>query len=579
MSQTNRETDDELLRQIVERAKLAIWAASGKEHNYAIRLWSAGAEEIYGFSKSDAIGANYLDLVVDELERPQAIVDHDTTIETGRHYRNLALDHTRDGSTRVILTQGFPLWHPELKEHLQAEIGIDITEVQGQETDWLNRVRELALRQEEADARLRLISQLRDIAAAVTALSYERTGLDQMVAVLARSVAELADHKTATQVWYESPGKDLVLSKASEESAWDGQFADADLVNWCLRSRNSVFIDYKSHIPPSLSAAQHKRRWGRDVPPFPRSIEKSGPQPPLALLPLIFGEEPFGVLLVWIEPPFSFDRSFMEALNLLAVQAALGIANARFVRDLRSQSEVIAQVQERATRTRLSFDFAHRTRNLVEPILGNCQLLLEELREPVTAKTLRSAREMVADIARSSRDFLRTAQNTRRTNQATSFELNDTLQFLRNRVQAQHPGMVVSFRRATRSAPVRAIKEELVAAFENILYNSIEAVNGRGRVEIRATVSRPKSGPRVNIRIRDWGPGIPDAVAGQMWTGISTKGAGHGYGLPRSKEVFESLGGSISLEAAVEGTCMKICLPLADQRRNRTGVRSKGSVR
>jgi hypothetical protein len=72
-------TEDEinLILWVAWRLPIAIWAAEGRDEDYAIRLWTPGAEKLYGFSKQEALNKNYLNLFVDIKERIQAEYDHE----------------------------------------------------------------------------------------------------------------------------------------------------------------------------------------------------------------------------------------------------------------------------------------------------------------------------------------------------------------------------------------------------------------------------------------------------------------------------------------------------------------------
>ena len=72
--------DDELLLQIIRGARLTLWAADDAEENFAIRLWNKGAEHIYGYTRAEALGRNYIELFVNPDERDNAISDHEQVL-------------------------------------------------------------------------------------------------------------------------------------------------------------------------------------------------------------------------------------------------------------------------------------------------------------------------------------------------------------------------------------------------------------------------------------------------------------------------------------------------------------------
>src|SRR5437588_12858182 len=130
----------DLILELVSRLPVALWAASGEADHFAVRLWSPGAELLYGYSQDEVLGRNYIETFVNRLERRQAIVDHKIVETTRRPYRNLARDRRRDKTTRLMLTQGIALWHPVLQHHLQGELTVDATDVPGKDRNWLEQV-------------------------------------------------------------------------------------------------------------------------------------------------------------------------------------------------------------------------------------------------------------------------------------------------------------------------------------------------------------------------------------------------------------------------------------------------------
>ncbi|MBI5472909.1 MAG: HAMP domain-containing protein [Ignavibacteriae bacterium] len=108
--------------------------------------------------------------------------------------------------------------------------------------------------------------------------------------------------------------------------------------------------------------------------------------------------------------------------------------------------------------------------------------------------------------------------------------------------------------------PIMADREELRRAFINIIRNGIQAMNGEGRMIV--TTEQQNGG--VEIRIRDFGVGIPDEIKGKLFQpNFSTKTDGMGLGLAIVKKTVEDMQGSITLESVVnEGTTVIVHIPL-----------------
>ncbi len=112
---------------LVKKAHVSIWAA---DRDQRIVLWNSGAEKIYGHSERDALGKNYLELIVDEVERDQSGADCRRIIDTDYRQDNcLAYDHDTSGKRTHMLTNCFRITDPTTGEHYQAEIGIEISDL------------------------------------------------------------------------------------------------------------------------------------------------------------------------------------------------------------------------------------------------------------------------------------------------------------------------------------------------------------------------------------------------------------------------------------------------------------------
>lgn len=107
---------------------------------------------------------------------------------------------------------------------------------------------------------------------------------------------------------------------------------------------------------------------------------------------------------------------------------------------------------------------------------------------------------------------------------------------------------------------VGADKEQLRLAFENIVKNAVEAMNGRGtiRLEIR------KSDKTGQVIFQDSGPGIaPEHIDRIFEPLFTTKPAGVGFGLPNARMIIGKHGGTIEVKSeAGKGAAFIVYLPL-----------------
>jgi len=105
-------------------------------------------------------------------------------------------------------------------------------------------------------------------------------------------------------------------------------------------------------------------------------------------------------------------------------------------------------------------------------------------------------------------------------------------------------------------------KEQLRRALMNLVENAIQAMHGRGRLEI-GTKYRQQLG-QIHITFADDGPGIPPEVRDKLFVPyFSTKKKGTGLGLAIVQRIISDHGGTIRLTDNVpRGTKVIIQLPV-----------------
>jgi signal transduction histidine kinase len=136
--------------------------------------------------------------------------------------------------------------------------------------------------------------------------------------------------------------------------------------------------------------------------------------------------------------------------------------------------------------------------------------------------------------------------------------LDDTLVILGHKLRA---GVDVLRVYAPDLPEIDAYGSELNQVWTNIVDNAIQAMDGRGALEVRAD---PTDEGGVEVTICDNGPGIPgDAQARIFEPFYTTKepGVGTGLGLHISHNVVTRHGGEIRVESQPGRTCFIITLP------------------
>ncbi len=136
--------------------------------------------------------------------------------------------------------------------------------------------------------------------------------------------------------------------------------------------------------------------------------------------------------------------------------------------------------------------------------------------------------------------------------------LDDTLVILGHKLKA---GVDVMRDYAPDLPEIDAYGSELNQVWTNIIDNAVQAMDGRGALEVRA---EPTEEGGVRVTICDNGPGIPDTAQGHLFEPFFTTkepGVGTGLGLHISHNVVTRHGGEIELETRPGRTCFVITLP------------------
>jgi signal transduction histidine kinase len=113
--------------------------------------------------------------------------------------------------------------------------------------------------------------------------------------------------------------------------------------------------------------------------------------------------------------------------------------------------------------------------------------------------------------------------------------------------------------------------DEIGQVWTNIITNAIQAMGGKGRLDIRLW----QEGDRAKVCIKDYGPGIPEDIREKIFEPFFTtkkKGEGTGLGLDICKKIIEKHGGSLQLISEIgQGSEFHITLPIDN---NTTAVAS-----
>jgi signal transduction histidine kinase len=229
----------------------------------------------------------------------------------------------------------------------------------------------------------------------------------------------------------------------------------------------------------------------------------------------------------------------------------------------KSQRELL-EAERLATIGRMASSISHDLRHSLAAVVANAEFLSEakldlHQREDLY-REVRIAVDQMTEMLESLLEFSRTSESVR----PTYGSLREALERAINTVQAQ-PDLGSISLTFDYEEPGEAWFDfpRLERAFQNLLLNAFEAVSHEnGHVEL---IVRKLPEQKVEIIIRDNGPGIPQDIRGRLFEPFVSSGKhyGTGLGLTVVQKIIHDHGGEITVKStSQEGTVFRVALPL-----------------
>lgn len=127
-------------------------------------------------------------------------------------------------------------------------------------------------------------------------------------------------------------------------------------------------------------------------------------------------------------------------------------------------------------------------------------------------------------------------------------------------VEGAHPAVAIE-RHYFQGTRVMGNSDRLAQVWVNVINNAIQAMEGRGRLELRIE----EEGDEAVVTIADDGPGIPDAIKARIFEPFFTTkppGTGSGLGLDIARSILTEHGGSLSFTSEAGRTAFVARLPV-----------------
>jgi signal transduction histidine kinase len=130
--------------------------------------------------------------------------------------------------------------------------------------------------------------------------------------------------------------------------------------------------------------------------------------------------------------------------------------------------------------------------------------------------------------------------------------------------RSSHPGVNIDTRYIQDDVSIKMDKRHINQVLANLIINGIDAMDGKGGIEIRTDLVKKRESRYCRMSVRDSGKGIARKDRDRIFTPyFTTKESGTGLGLPIVERIVNDHGGTIWFNSAEgAGTTFFIDFPL-----------------
>jgi len=542
----NDTRDVETVLGIIRNASMTLWAAEGEEGDYAIRIWSPGAERVYGYTEELALGRNYIELFVNPKEQAKAITDHKDIVETGSAYEwNWEADDlAADGSTRTIITNCFRYWDTNRQKWLLAELGVDLKD-KGDAERKLRALQEGAIREAEAErssSTLRAFDILNDAIAEVRQMG---GGVAQVAEAIPAAARLAFDSVAHAYVWMLDNQSEPSLVAPAEVNTAHLPFQLETVVSRLrseLRSSPGTpasELTFFAHDPTTGEIADYCR-------PGRRSR-----QPSFAVAPLLQGNNLSGIYTVVFGHGNPLDVKERSTLNALTKHAGWAMAVGAVGEELHIRRQAERERDRIETRTQVVEAMLHTVGNEAVVAASRVETLQRQLESGdfesgSVSAALEEMKEHLGLLNSAMDQFQADLEGS---DTPTDVALVDVVNMVANPfIGDVDIDIEVAVPTSTK---VHAAKLLLREALKCVVDNAVQILkleDGGGQVRVVATTATSTEAVVVLLDVEDDGPGVADEDRDLIWRrDVTRRPDGHGRGLPIAQNLMDMIGGSIQL--------------------------------
>lgn len=249
------------------------------------------------------------------------------------------------------------------------------------------------------------------------------------------------------------------------------------------------------------------------------------------------------------------------------------------VSNLRSLEEQVNRSDRLAMIGQIAAGTAHEIRNPLTSIKGFLQVFKKTLQEKGLVKEQSYTEIMLSELNRINdlvSEFLLLSKPKHVSYRALDVTaiISEMLPFICNEA-ILHDVYVVVEDLPPKLPSVVADRELLKQVLLNICKNGIEAMADGGTLTIAVKMDGAGA-QRINIEIRDTGPGIPAFMLDKIFDPFfTTKQEGTGLGLSICQRIIHDIGGSIRVSSKGYGTTFAVSIPYHSESVNKAAVKRK----
>jgi nitrogen fixation/metabolism regulation signal transduction histidine kinase len=240
------------------------------------------------------------------------------------------------------------------------------------------------------------------------------------------------------------------------------------------------------------------------------------------------------------------------------------------VRDLEKSREALVRAEKISIWQSMAQQLAHEIKNPLTPIKLSAERVLRRWRnEPdrageILESSMLAIIQEVEGLSTLLTEF-RTLSRPMEKSQSYT-ELREALEENAAPYRSSHPKVTFDLSHAGGGITVKIDKHRMSRILSNIFINAIDAMEGRGLIEIRTDLVKKRESRYCRLSIRDTGKGISKQEGPLVFTPyFTTKETGTGLGLPIVERIVTDHDGSIWFNSAEGmGTTFFIDLPVAE---------------